>query len=255
MIRKPIQAVVGTALLGMIAAAPATALAQEEETESYVYGTYYYCDPMKEEAADAFVAEKMKPVYDKAVEDGTINAWGWLAHHTGGKWRRVLYTSAGSVDKLLDGNDATRAKVAEATGNDMTLGKACKMHDDYIWQSENVGSGNEERGEAGFSVYYTCDQNRESRADEIVKESFGPVYDKLVVDGKLTSWGWSGHFVGGHFRRLATMTGTSHKAILAARDSVIETMYADGENEAGREFTEICGDHVDYMWNLQLETP
>lgn len=239
----------------LLAAAPLAAPAQEEAQENYIYATYYYCDPTMEDAADAFVAEKMKPVYDKAVEDGAFNAWGWMAHNTGGKWRRVLYTTATGLDKLLDGNDAVRAAVGEATGNDMTLGKACKMHDDYIWQSDNVGSAGEERGPAGFSVYYTCDQNREDRADEIVKTAFAPVYDKLVADGKLSSWGWSGHFVGGHFRRLATMTGASHKAILAARNEVIDTMYAEGENEAGREFTDICGDHVDYMWDIQLEKP
>ena len=233
-----------------------SALAQEEEAEpSYIYGTYYYCDPAHEEAADAFVAEKMKPVYDKAVSDGMINAWGWLAHNTGGKWRRVLYFTATGTDALLDAGDALREKTRAAAGDDMALVKACKMHDDYIWQSENVGSGGEERGPAGFSVYYSCDQNRESRADEIVKDHFGPIYDKLVADGKLASWGWSSHFVGGEYRRLATMTGASHKAILAARNSVIESAYQDGDNKAGAEFTEICGDHVDYMWDIQLETP
>lgn len=252
--RTFIQAAAGTALLGMIAATPATAFAQEEETESYVYGTYYYCDPMKEEAADAFVAEKLKPVYDKAVEDGTINAWGWLAHHTGGKWRRILYTAAGSVDALLDSGQSLRASVMKAAADDTRLMAACKMHEDYIWASSNVGGG-EERGPAGFSVYYDCDEGREARADEIVKEHFAPIYDKLVKDGKLSSWGWSEHFVGGEYRRLATMTGESHKAILAARNSVIEAAYEEGANEAGAEFTDICGGHADYMWDIQLETP
>jgi hypothetical protein len=31
------------------------------------------------------------PAFEAAVADGTITSFGWLAHHTGGKWRRVLY--------------------------------------------------------------------------------------------------------------------------------------------------------------------
>ena len=237
---------------------PMATTAQEEEEEaqtSYLYATYYYCDPTKEEAADEFVKKNFPPVYDKAVEDGAINAWGWLAHNTGGKWRRVLYHSANSVNELLDTADAMREAVGKATDNDMTLGASCKAHDDYIWQSESVGSMGEERGPAGFSVYYYCDQNRETRADEIVKETFAPVYNKLVADGKLTSWGWSGHFVGGKIRRLATMTGADHKSVLAARDEVIAAVYDAGGNEAGAEFSDICGDHVDYMWDIQYEKP
>jgi len=255
MMTKHPKAIAQMAAIGLAATLPFTALAQEKTTESYVYGTYYYCDPLQEDAADSFVAEKLKPVYDQAVEDGTINAWGWLAHHTGGKWRRVLYTSAGSVDALLDSGTALREKVMKAAPDDMRLMSACKMHEDYIWSSNNVGSGGETRGPAGFSVYYECEQNEEARADEIVKEHFAPIYDKLVSDGKLSSWGWSSHFVGGEYRRLATMTGASHKAILAARNAVIEAAYDDDDSKAGAEFTDICDEHVDYMWDIQIEKP
>jgi hypothetical protein len=31
------------------------------------------------------------PILDGLVEDGTILAWGWLKHHTGGDWRRIRY--------------------------------------------------------------------------------------------------------------------------------------------------------------------
>jgi hypothetical protein len=68
------------------------------------------------------------------------------------------------------------------------------------------------------------------------------------------SWGWSSHWVGGEFRRLQTMTAKDHKSLLKARGELIDEMYAEG-SAAGAEFSEICGSHVDYMWNIQLETP
>jgi hypothetical protein len=50
------------------------------------------------------------------------------------------------------------------------------------------------------------------------------------------------------------MTAVDHKSLLAARAELIDEMYAE-ENKAGLEFNEICGSHVDYMWDIQLETP
>jgi hypothetical protein len=75
-----------------------------------------------------------------------------------------------------------------------------------------------------------------------------------VKAGKLTSWGWQSHWVGGKYRRLQTMTGSDHKSLLKARGELIEEMYAE-DSKAGEEFTDICGSHSDYMWNIQIETP
>ncbi|NIP18575.1 MAG: hypothetical protein GWM87_10745 [Xanthomonadales bacterium] len=241
-----------------LAVSPA-GFAQEEEEEApptYVQATYFYCHVSKEGDADKVVKEQFAPIYDAAVEAGTINAWGWLAHRNGGKWRRVLYHSANGIDALMDAGDKLYAATDEAVGDDTTFGDACGGHDDYIWQSEDVGTGAAERGPAGFSVYFYCDQTRESRADEIVTEHFAPAYDKLVEDGKITSWGWSQHFVGGKIRRLLTMTGDSHKAVLHARNDAINAVFGDEEaTAAGQEFSAICGDHLDYMWDIQIENP
>jgi hypothetical protein len=241
----------------LLFAAPLSVFAQEEETEEappvYIMATYFYCHTGKQEQADVVVKEKFKPVYDAAVADGSITAWGWLAHRVGGKWRRVLYHAAAGIDNLLDASEKIYAATGEATGDDTTFDEACSSHDDYIWESTNTATG-ETRGDAGFSIYYYCDQQRESRADEIVAESFAPVFDKLVEDGKIASWGWSQHFVGGKIRRLQTMTGDSHKALLAARSEAIDAIFGE-DNEAGAEFGSICMNHLDYMWDIQIENP
>ena len=230
------------------------AFAQDDEPQTYTYATYMYCDTDGQERADEIVAEYDKPVLDKLVEDGEISGWGWLAHHTGGKWRRIRYHQSDSLEGALDGLDAMNVAMEKAMDDDVAeeFADICDAHDDYIWQNV-AGTGGDERGTAGFSVYHMCDINRESRADEIVTETFGPVYDKLVEDGKLTSWGWSTHVVGGKIRKLQTMTGSDHKAVLAARAEAIAMTYDEGNNAAGTEFSEICGSHVDYMWNIVHE--
>ena len=84
-------------------------------------------------------------------------------------------------------------------------------------------------------------------------DPIAPILNGFVEEGKLTSWGWSTHVVGGRFRALQTMTAPDMKSLMKARGESIEAIYAE-DNEAGAEFSDICGPHVDYMWDIQLES-
>ena len=236
-------------------------VAQEEEApERFTYATYYECSgggPLS--IPDEAIADDAERL-DGLVDDGTLAHWGWLAHHTGGNWQRIFYHQADSLEALLDGSDAINNRGddddADAAADDDAddgpgFGAVCNRHNDYIWQVEN-GSSLDERGAAGFSVYHVCDSSREERADEIVDTHVAPILNGLVEDGSLTSWGWSSHVVGGRFRRLQTMTATDHKGMLAARGKAIDAIYAD-DSAMGIEFDDICGEHVDYMWDIISE--
>ena len=45
------------------------------------------------------------------------------------------------------------------------------------------------------------------------------------------------------------MTAVDHKSLLKARGEAIDAIYGE-KNEAGAELSDICGPHVDYMWNI-----
>jgi hypothetical protein len=238
---------------------PAIADAQEEEPKTFVYATYFYCDISKQEIADEVVKYVWAPAYDAAVEAGTISQWGWLQHHTGGKWRRLLYYSAPSMDALLDAPDAISPGIQKNNpGAAQVFGEICGTHDDYIWQagvgSRGAGIVPPERGKVGSSVYLNCTMSQEERADEIVEESFAPIYNKAVENGSITSWGWLKHYFGGKWRRVATMTATDEKALFAARDAIFKELGEKASTEMD-EFGGICGSHQDYLWNIAHETP
>jgi len=239
-------------VLGLAALAGPVQAQEAEAPSMFTYATYFYCDVKGSDRVDEIVKTQNAPIYDQMVKDGVISAWGWLAHHTGGKWRRILYYQAPTVNGLLDAQDEMDKRFQGVDAGD-EFGAVCRSHDDYIWEVESGSSGTA-RGEAGFSVYYVCDQSREERADEIVAKDLAPIFNKHVGEGKLVSWGWSSHWVGGNFRRLQTMTAANHKDLLSTRAALIDEIYAD-ENKAGQEFSDICGSHVDYMWDIQLETP
>jgi hypothetical protein len=230
-----------------------TAIAQDKPADRYTYATYHVCDVTKQERADEIFAQLQKPIYDAAVADGTINGWGWLAHHTGGKWRRTQYYGSGSVQGLLDAQkkigdqvDAKDAKLSEE------FGKICNSHDDYIWRTVAGNIGTVTRGAAAFSVYFVCDEGREEQADALVTQVFAPVYDKLVADGKIKSWGWNEHIVGSDYRRLSTVSAADVKALMEARAAIVEAIE---DNPLGDTLTDICGRHADYIWEITSQNP
>lgn len=233
------------------------AMAQDDDA-IYVYATYYECGAGTQEIADALVLHSMAPAYDAAVGDGTISSWGWMAHATGGKWRRLMYWSVDSQEGLIDVPAAIDEKMEELGGPGADgLGVLCPLHEDYVWRTlsgsvpaDEIG----ERGKAGFSIYFECDSSRETRADELVEKVFAPVYDKQVEAGNIASWGWMEHFIGGKYRRIATMTGNDHKAVLKARNAVIAEL-DESQEKAFDEFDSICGSHSDYMWDIVHEKP
>ena len=107
-----------------------------------------------------------------------------------------------------------------------------------------------------YATYSYCKLSTQTNADERLKNVQAPIYDELVEEGVINSWGWLAHFIGGKYRRLQTMTGADHKAVLAARGDLIEALYGGDEpNAAAVEFNEICGSHSDYLWDVQMETP
>jgi hypothetical protein len=232
---------------------------EEEESTSFVYATYFECDVSKQWRADEITKNVYAPVYDAAVEEGILSSWGWLAHHTGGKWRRLMYQTAPTVDALMDVPDAVAPKIKEASPNaDREFREICGVHDDYIWEaaigSRGAGLIPQERGKVGISVYFYCDMSKEERADEIVEEAFAPIYNSHVEKGNIASWGWLKHDFGGKWRRVGTMTGTDVKSLLAARNAIFKEVNEKAE-AASNEFGEICGSHQDYLWNILHETP
>lgn len=251
MITKRIQAAVLPA--AFLALCATTAVAADEKPEQFIYATYHYCGFSQQDRADALWQQGQKPAYDAAIKDGTITSYGWLKHQTGGKWRRADYFTAGSVQALLDAQEKMNAP-GDAKRDKMfqEFGGLCSEHDDYIWHAVAGNIGTTTRGGAAFSTYYVCDQGREARADEIVKKDLAPIFDKLMSDGKLMSWGWVEHIVGGEYRRLATMSAKDVKSLMEARGAVVEAL---DSNPAGDLLTEICPSHSDYIWEIEAQAP
>ena len=163
------------------------------------------------------------------------------------------------MDDLLDTAGALGEIIVEATPEaGRAFSEACPKHEDYIWETApGIGSAvlGQERAEVGFSVYFHCDSSREERADQIVRDVLGPVYDQQIATGGLATCSWLKHNVGGDYRRLLTATGSGHKSIMKVRAAMVAEFNRGRTKRAFTQVNEICPSHQDYMWDIQIEYP
>ncbi len=245
--------------LGVVLCHSTTVSAQQADAGGYAYVTYFECDAALEFRADEIVARNYKPHYDAAVEAGEIISWSWLSHYVGGEWRRVLLLTAMDMDTLLSAAGALGEAIQQTTpqsGRDFT--EVCNRHVDYIWEAAPEVGGTppgSERGDAGFSTYFGCNVNREAEADALVRDVMGPIYNRHVAEGGLTSWTWLKHNVGGQWRRLLSLTASDHMTMMETRAAVLAEIQSGRNQRRYEAFNDICPDHEDYMWDIQIENP
>ena len=106
----------------------------------------------------------------------------------------------------------------------------------------------------GVGTYFECDQNREAQADTIVMEIFAPVFDRYISEGKLVSWGWAAHVLGGKWRRLLFSYTPDQSTLLTTRDELIAELQQSHPTEM-TQFTAICSAHDDYVWRTVIARP
>jgi hypothetical protein len=103
-----------------------------------------------------------------------------------------------------------------------------------------------------MSTYYRCSSAKESQADAIFKESRAPLLEKQVKAGRLTGFGWNRHWLGGGWRRVEWVTGTSLEAMIDARNQYIADL--ESQQAKNEEFSAICGSHDDYIWQVGAQS-
>lgn len=248
------KAITSAAVLSLtagLAICPLTQAQEEQRPESFIYATYFNCDTSKQERADEIFKQLDQPVWEGAVADGTVTGFGYLIHHTGGKWRKVQYYRAPTIEALLAAQDKVGDAIdAKNKKLSTEFSAICSSHDDYIWRAVAGKNSDQPRGKVAFSVYYECEINREAEADELAKIVYAPILDKLVADGKLISWAYNEHIVGAQYRRMHTMTAADENALFQARGAIIDAI---DKNPLSRTFDSICTSHADYIWEITAE--
>ncbi len=221
----------------------------------YSYATYYVCDMATQSNMDNIVQANDYEVFDRWVDDGKLLAWGYLSHFTGGRWRRVQYHVSPTLEAALSAQATIFREIYEDNrAGGQARAEACEAHDDYVWALLQGSGPGTDRGAVSLSAYFVCDIARENRADEIVEMVQAPKLAELREAGKIASWGWSAHRLGGEYRRLQVITGADYASVMAARAELLQ--HANENHRAlGTEFANICNSHTDYLWDIEHEAP
>ncbi|MDZ7644598.1 MAG: hypothetical protein U5K76_10500 [Woeseiaceae bacterium] len=226
------------------------AAAAENGPMGYTYATYYVCDVATQANMDNVVEINEKRVFDQWVAEEKMLDWGYLSHSTGGRWRRLHYHVAPTIDDVLRNQAAVFSSIyaGNAVGA-QARAAACASHDDYIWSIDQGSAPGAGAGDVRRAAYFVCDINREARADAIVRQIHAPLLDALVEDDRLSGWNWQSHVLGGEFRRLAVLEGGDHASVVQASLEMQQTLRRE-HPQLLSEFNAICGAHTDYLWDV-----
>ena len=82
--------------------------------------------------------------------------------------------------------------------------------------------------------------------------AFAPLLNQRVKDGKIVSWMWAKHEVGGKYRRLLVFGGADVKALMNNWNSVWENLQ-EASPDLARRFGEVCHSHTDYIWDFTTD--
>lgn len=240
------------ALLGLLAVSAAWG---QDAPAPMVFGTYYRCAAGQEDRVDALFAEHMVPALKAEVAAGRIGGWGWGRHWLGGDWRRLYYISGTDVDKMMDARDAMIAKLRGDEAGKKAMAEfntICGSHDDYLWEvaaaSQAAPDVGRVRAAVGMSTYYVCG-NGESEADAIMKSAIAPILNRHVKEGKIASWSWLEHRMGGKYRRVLVTDSSDHKSAMKLWGTLVGAIQKEQPDLFAR-FGEICSSHSDYIWDL-----
>lgn len=245
---------IATALLfGLVSVA---CIAQDDDGPAgFSYVTYHYCDVATQGAMDAAIETNEKAVFDKWVADGKLIAWGYLSHNTGGRWRRAQYHVSPTIADALNNQAAIFTEIySDNAAGGQARSEACEAHDDYLWALNQGSAPGTDRGDVSYSSYYVCDLNGQDRADEIWAEANAPILNQLQEEGKIATWSWQNHIIGGKYRRLQTITGADYASVVSANAELVQ-FSGEGPAGMGEEFNDICGTHTDYLWDIVHEAP
>jgi hypothetical protein len=238
----------------LILSLAAPSVLAQETPPTYIFATYYRCNQATEQRADALFKETVAPTYKKEVAAGRIGAYGWATHWLGGEWRRLEYTTGRDLDKMVD---ARQALIESLLKNQRQaadeFSSICPSHDDYVWvsvvSSQPPDAIAASRTAVANSTYFECDVSREEEADEIVKSAYAPILNEHVREGKIVSWNWLRHMMGGKYRRILVFDGTDHKSVLNYWSSLAGRLSAAHPRQSER-FSSICSAHTDYVWDI-----
>jgi hypothetical protein len=242
------KAVYSLAALTVFVSAPL--LAQEDREAAFVYEAYYAIEMSETEEWNRQYREYSVPVLRQLVEEGVIEGFNQMQHHTGGddyNYRFVIRTyDWPSIDVFWS---EYISRLEEATPADAwaASNRSVAMHRDEIWDIDEMG-WSEESGAISHMYASTFRVNFQDMGEwnESWDSMMRPVLDEAVDEGMLLGWVKLDHNTGGpHNAKVMYFVDDWDKM-----DDFFQKAFASmGEDEAAMmRFAGLMRAHDDDIW-------
>ncbi len=142
------------------------------------------------------------PMYDRLLADGTLNSWGIaipITHRPGDPmnymlwagmsgWSKVGDLEAGFMKLFTSRTPEQSAEIQKAYEEAVVPG----AHHDWIIRHQVYSEGSGDQAPKYFRIgYYKATPGNEGGITAFYKEHIQPVYEQLLADGTITSFGLS----------------------------------------------------------------
>lgn len=96
--------------------------------------------------------------------------------------------------------------------------------------------------------YYKCDFDKVSDAIQLSNNTAGPILDRLVDEGKLTSWGVLTHLWGDEWNLIMYFNAQSVAAYQRTWDEMLGELMEE-HPDFMESFSDMCSEHKDNIYN------
>lgn len=98
--------------------------------------TYHACDRSREGRTNEIFEEVLAPLYQKHMDMGHLASWGFYAHRSGGRFRRLETFSGADHKTLLNMQNAIYEEAGRTNALAMNeFNQICSSHVDYMWSN------------------------------------------------------------------------------------------------------------------------
>jgi hypothetical protein len=244
-------------LMALLIAFPA--LAQDEVYPTFIT-TVHQCDMAGLDALIERDRERVLPIMQALVDDGTIASAGEARHQWGDEWNLMTWVSGDDMASTLEGWEAMTSRYAEAYPDDNLYIETCPKHRDYFytrqaWSAqENPPAIDPENPPTLAVSYYTCDYPAMADIVEDYREKTMPIAQALVDEGVMGSQGLYTHTWGDEWNLAITRTAADVGGLDSALSTFEERYQAEHGDEAANMLEEHCSTHKDNIYWMVMST-
>lgn len=230
-----------------------------DETPTFI-STRHQCDMAGLDALTERDRERVLPIMQELVDDGTIISAGEARHQWGDEYNLLTWISGTDMAAALAGWEAMTSRYAERYPDDNLFIETCPKHQDrfatrQVWSARENGPAFDPANPPTLAISsYICNYQALGDIVDDYRAKAMPIALALVDEGALGSEGLYTHDWGDEWNLVITRTAADVGALDGALSTFEERYQAEHGAEATNMLEEHCSAHKDNIYWMVMST-